>query len=98
MFIDYVQFVSSIFQAIRTAGQPEEEPDNTGPRRVMSQEEKFRKVLVETIIRWGCEEEIESTDLGEKHKNPIRHFFHVIDLQCVRCSPCCCASTTPRAS
>jgi ryanodine receptor 2 len=28
-----------------------------------SQEEKFRKVLVETVIRWGCEAEIENTDL-----------------------------------
>ena len=31
--------------------------------RIKTSEEKFRKVLVETIIRWGSESEIESTDL-----------------------------------
>ena len=31
--------------------------------RVKSPEEKFRKVLVETIIGWGCEAEIENTEL-----------------------------------
>ena len=31
--------------------------------RIKSPEEKFRKVLVETIIGWGCETEIENTEL-----------------------------------
>ena len=31
--------------------------------RIKTPEEKFRKVLVETIIGWGCETEIENTEL-----------------------------------
>jgi len=31
--------------------------------RIKMPEEKFRKVLVETIIRWGSESTIESTEL-----------------------------------
>ena len=31
--------------------------------RVKSSEEKFRKVLVETIIRWGSESTLETTEL-----------------------------------
>ena len=31
--------------------------------RMKTSEEKFRKVLVETIIRWGSEASIENTDL-----------------------------------
>ena len=88
-----------VSQAIRTSGQSEEEGDTSGPKRLMSQEEKFRKVLVETIIRWGCEEEIESTDLGEitvPHSSILNCIFFC--FQSARCSPCSSASTTRPAS
>ncbi len=50
----------------RSPGGLGAEGDNEGKLgggHIKSPEEKFRKVLVETIIRWGCEAEIESTDL-----------------------------------
>ncbi len=47
------------------AGDEGQDADAGGGRiaRPLSQEEKFRKVLVETVIRWGQEAEIENSDL-----------------------------------
>ena len=47
-------------QGRAASGEGQAGGESKGP---LSQEEKFRKVLVETIIRWGTEAEIESQDL-----------------------------------
>ena len=61
-----------LFQALKTT-KPEDEGEGKEPH-IKSQEEKFRKVLVETVIGWGCEEEIENRDL-------VREMFSLLNRQ-----------------
>lgn len=54
----------TIWKVIQNSSQNEgSKDDEEASRRKKSPEEKFRKVLIETITRWGCEAEIESTEL-----------------------------------
>ncbi len=53
--------LSVIIKALKDTGDKVEEEGE--PPHIKTPEEKFRKVLVETIIGWGCESEIESTEL-----------------------------------
>ena len=51
-------------QALKDTGSGSGNGEGEGDEfRVKSSEEKFRKVLVETIIRWGSEATIENTEL-----------------------------------
>ena len=57
----------SLFGSLMTtlkAAQGEKGEEEGGEEvHIKSREEKFRKVLIDTIIRWGCEAEIENKDL-----------------------------------
>jgi ryanodine receptor 2 len=60
----------SVFAVIMKALKDKAE-EVTDEFRLKSPEEKFRKVLVETIIAWGCESEIENTEL-------VREMFNLL--------------------
>ena len=60
------------FSETLKAAQGEKTDDGeAGEPHIKSAEEKFRKVLVDTIIKWGCEAEIENKDL-------IREMFSLL--------------------
>ena len=59
--------MSVIIKALKDEKKEEEKEEI----RIKSPEEKFRKVLVETIIGWGCESEIEDPEL-------VRQMFNLL--------------------
>ena len=65
----------SVFSVIVKALKDQPLEDTSGDdQHVKSPEEKFRKVLVETIIRWGSESQIENSDL-------VREMFSLLVRQ-----------------
>ena len=46
--------------------------------RIKTPEEKFRKVLVETIIGWGCESEIEDPELVRQMVNLLLRQYDTV--------------------
>ena len=72
----------SIISVIVKALKDESLNDGDGKdKHVKTQEEKFRKVLVETVIRWGCESEIADTELvREMFKLLVRQYDTIGEL------------------
>ena len=75
--------MSSLMTTLKAAQGDKGEEESGEEPHVKSREEKFRKVLIDTVIRWGSEAEIENKDLVREMFSLLLRQYDTVSLACI---------------